>query len=136
MTVSMTATKGFANPRITGPRPDGAVVPGERFTTDWLHGRELRRLGLAEPEDAAAFEAEPAEALKPSNQVSDPELRRINARRAAAAAKAGAAAPAPTAPVPDLVAPVVPAPGARSNAPAIPPAPAALAPAAAPAAKA
>lgn len=146
MVVRMTATRGFTNPRVTGPRPDGAVSPGDRFTTDWVHGQELRQLGLATPDDEAAFDAEPAEMMQPHNQISEPDLRRVNARRAAARSPAGGAVPvgpsdaamptiAPSAgdavasPPIDPAPPASPAPAAptasplKSNAPAIPPAP-------------
>ena len=92
MAVRMTATRSFTNPRVTGPRPDGAVTPGDAFTTDWVHGKELRQLGLAEPDDEDAFDAEPVEMMQPHNQISEAELRRVNARRRQARGALDAAA--------------------------------------------
>lgn len=102
MSVSMTAKKPFTNPSIKGPREGGAVLPGDKFTTDWLHARELKQLGLAEPTDPAALNAEPTDAVQPTSAISAPELAAVNARRG----KAGPAAPVAVVPLK----PVVPVP--------------------------
>ncbi|WP_131194064.1 hypothetical protein [Lichenihabitans psoromatis] len=101
MSITMTAKKTFTNIRVTGPRPDGSIVAGDTFTTDWDHAKDLARLGLATADDATALETEPHDLVKPHNQISVSELAATNARRAnargdkpSAAPVAGATAPA------------------------------------------
>lgn len=84
--IAMTAKAGFSNPQIEGPRPDGAVLPGEPFKTNWLHAKDLKRNGLAEPDDPKALDVEPTDAIDPHHGLSVAEHAAINKRRAAAVA--------------------------------------------------
>lgn len=80
----MTANAGFTNPRIKGPRDNGAVLPGEEFETDFLHARELKASGIAEPGKGVDLDKEPTDEVEPHHSLSVSDHKAINERRAKA----------------------------------------------------
>lgn len=96
--VRMKSTTTFQNDRVTVFRkggPEGGeagvpVTPGDEFETDVVHGKELARLGRAEPLNWKVDDVE-VPPLEPHHQVSVDELHADRRRRARADSPAAAA---------------------------------------------
>ena len=85
--VSMTALSVFHNAQIINRR-EGAqrldvVETGDPFDAPWLVAKDLVTAKLARADDYDDLDDEPAEAVEPHPTISNPELKRHNARRQA-----------------------------------------------------
>lgn len=86
--IEMKSKSDFHNTRAVKADGTHTLKPGDTFTTDFLHAKDLVAGGLAEPVDPDALAQEPNELLKPHSSLSTPALKAHNERRGARAVAA------------------------------------------------